>query len=84
VKGFSTKYALSQGIQAVEVEDVKSGKYVYTTDQYMTQLVPGKTFFVSQDDAEREARRNAEAKIYSLEKQIEKLRVLAVTPKFAK
>lgn len=86
MKGFSTKYALSQGIQVVEVRPGRgsNAKYVYTTDSYMTQLVPGETFFVSREEAVHEARCQAAAKITSLENQIRKLSELAVTPKFAK
>lgn len=85
MKGFSTKCALSQGIQDVEVRPGRPNeKCVYTTDQYMTQLVPGKTFFESREEAVHEARCQAAAKITSLENQIRKLSELAVTPKFAK
>jgi hypothetical protein len=74
MKGFSTKYALSNGIQEVEVELVPSGEYVDNADGYLTYLVLGKTFFEHQNDAEHNARQQATKKIASLEKQITKLR----------
>ena len=74
MKGFSTKYALSNGIQEVEVELVPSGEYVDNADGYLTYLVLGKTFFKTREDAEHNARQQATKKIASLEKQLKELR----------
>lgn len=83
MKGFSTKYALTNGIREVEVS-YGTGGYVYTADRYSTQLVPGKTFFKTRKEAELVAQRRATEKIASLEKQIEKLHQLALFPKWAR
>lgn len=81
MKGFSTKYALSAGIKAVRVTKNPGYKYLYTTDRISTQLVQGKTFFQSLDDAKASVRGAAARKIVGLEKQIRKLRELIDEPK---
>lgn len=76
MRGFSTKYALTKGIEEVEVNPSLSGdaKYVYCiTKGYPTQLVVGRDFFEDRGAAERDARRRATEKIASLERQIARL-----------
>lgn len=76
MRGFSTKYALTKGIEEVEVNPSLSGdaKYVYyITNGYSNQLVVGRDFFEDRSAAERDARRRATEKIAALERQIARL-----------
>lgn len=75
MRGFSTKYALTKGIEEVEVNPSLSGdaKYVYITNGYPNQLVVGRDFFEDRSAAERDARRRATEKIAALERQIARL-----------
>lgn len=79
VKGWSTKYALTEGVHEVTVE-VK-GRYAYTTGRLHQQLAIGKEFFTDYQAAVFDAEWRAEKKIKSLKKQIEKLEKLAAEPK---
>jgi hypothetical protein len=79
MKGYMTKYALTDGIREVEVRPPRddNGKYVYTTDtQWPTQLRVGKDFFPDRDSAEARAKQMARQKIASLERQIKRLKPL--------
>ena len=80
VKGWSTKYALSTGIEACEVE-IK-GRYAYIRNRFRTQLIREQTFFTEREDAIANARQQAANKIRSLGKQRAKLELLAIEPKF--
>lgn len=85
MKGYSTKYALTKGIEAVEVDDVdRDSKYQYCKADLGLgmQLVEGKTFFASSTDAEANAVEQANRKIASLEKSLTKMRALAKSPKW--
>lgn len=68
---FVTKYALTRGVQQVEVEI--SGRYAYGTNKYRTQYPPGH-WHRSEAEANKRADEMRLAKIASLEKQIAKLR----------
>lgn len=73
MRGFSTKYALTKGIEEVEVRVSESGdtRYVYTTDtKYPIQLVVGRDFFEDRATAECDARERAIKRIAALERQI--------------
>ena len=95
MKGYMTKYALTQGI--VEVETGHYGEelprdngvtYRYTkapgVGNGTIQLVDGRDFFADRDAAEADARRRARRKVASLEKSLAKMRRLAESPKWAK
>lgn len=73
MKGYSTKYALTQGIFPVEVR--QHGDFVYTTDR-STQMKLGRDFFETREEAETEALRMAKTKSASLNKQIKNLEPL--------
>ncbi len=85
MKGFSTKYALTQGIAEVEVEVGFAGtpNYVYSKGPYRDQFVVGQTFFTERDEALKNAREQACRKAVSLEKALAKVKALAVTPRWA-
>ncbi len=83
IKGFSTKYALTSGIQPCTVRpqpDEPDSKYVYTVGRIGVQLVRGKTFFESLDDAIENAREQALRKLRSLDRSSARIASLAATP----
>lgn len=88
MKGYSTKYALTQGIQIVEVEDPKPGEvycHCKPAPNYLpVQLIIGKTFFETVEAAEANAMEQAEKKIDSLKKALTKVRQLAKKPKWGR
>lgn len=75
---FSTKYALTAGIQTFEAkgEHFKKDDYVYQNDGYRNQFVFGRNCFESIDEAIADAEAQRKKKIQSLLKQIEKLEAL--------
>lgn len=79
--GYCTRYALTAGIYPVTVETDPDLKYAYTTDRWKTQLVLGKTFFKTLDEAKAQARELATKRVANLEKQIRKLKQLTIEPK---
>jgi hypothetical protein len=88
--GYSTKYALTQGISKVKIDlfaglrtgDLPNDKdYVYTAGRYHIQLIVGKTFFESIHDAEANARLQAKKKLVSLDKQRAEMVKLSLEPK---
>ena len=86
MKGYSTKYALTQGIQTVEVEDQKpdvKSKYVFIKDQYDVELEYGINFFESAAAAEIAAMQAAKRKVISLNKSLAKVKVLARKPRWS-
>ena len=87
MKGYSTKYALTQGIQAVEINEAygtPDSKYRYTKsidgDLRRLQLVVDKPFFETKEAAEENAREQARRKVASLEKQLGWARPLTENP----
>lgn len=84
VKGFSTKYALTQGIAAVSVEREDGSKYVYgRSNGYQSQYIVGVTFFESREDAIENAKQQAARKARSMRKRLAKIDRLAETPMWA-
>jgi hypothetical protein len=84
-KGYSTKYALTQGIYAVTVDlDLSDGKkYVYTlppAGSIRQQLVRGKTYFAVLENAISEAKKMAERKVKSLKMELARTERLANNP----
>lgn len=79
MKGYSTKYALTQGISIEDVEPGSNPAYVYTR-RNRNQYVVGRTFFEDREAALANARAQAKRKAASLKKQLAKLEALAVTP----
>lgn len=87
MKGYSIKYALTVGIQEVEVEELKEGapgKYRYTTARPTRQFETGINFFVSVDGAEEAAKLMAKRKVISLRKSLAKMQPLTKKPKWGK
>jgi glycine/D-amino acid oxidase-like deaminating enzyme len=88
MKGYSTKYALTQGIEAVTVEPGDGdARYVYTASKRLrnrNQYIVGKTFFESRDEAVTHAKQQAARKARALRKQLAKIDALAETPIWAK
>ena len=88
MKGYSTKYCLTKGIQEVEVggppEAGYTGKYRYVKSfmNVVQQLETGITFFTDRDAAEIAAMQAAKRKIRSLEKSLTKMRHLAKKPRW--
>lgn len=74
LKGFCTKYALTQGIFPVDVETT-DGMYFYTLERFRVQLT-SREFFVDYEDAVKDAESRRVKKIQALEKQITKLQKL--------
>ena len=86
MKGYSTKYALTQGIQTVEVEDQKpdvKSKYVFIKDQYDVELEYGINFFESADAAEIAAKQMAKRRVINLNKQLDKVKPLTRKPRWS-
>lgn len=82
MKGYSIKYALTKGIQEVEVEDLKPGApgdYCYIVGQQI-QLKTGIDFFTDSVAAEEAAKIMAKRKVISLKKSITKMQKLAKKP----
>jgi hypothetical protein len=86
VKGFLTQYALSAGIQEVEVEFSPDGKYAW-------YRIPGATYqniveicevHENRADAEKAQKRKAKAKILSLKKKIGEMEELILKPRYAR
>lgn len=92
MKGYSTKYALTLGIQEVEIHAPKDGftdVYRYTIvpghpNAAGTQLKVGVNFFTTPNDAEEAAKAMAKKKVIALRKQISKIRPLMVKPRWGK
>jgi hypothetical protein len=95
ISGYSTKYALTQGIYKVEIDleyggdpEPKKGDAVYSSDHkypgsVRQQLHYGKTFFENVHDAEENARSQAKKKLTSLDRQRAEMVKLALKPKMA-
>lgn len=86
-KGYSIKYALTEGIIPVTVETglgsgYGNGRFVYTVGQHRVQLIRNNTFWETKEAAEKYAKQLAERKIASLKKALAKMEVLAKTPKW--
>lgn len=88
--GYMTKYALTTGIEEVIV-DSRDGGYVYcriktATDAYglRIQLREGRDFFMRKEDAEENARKQAERKVVALKNNLRKMEALSVIAKWAK
>jgi hypothetical protein len=79
IQGYSTKYALTRGIEPVTVEPGASNggnqsPYMYGRENGWTnQYIREQTFFETEADAKKRAIAVARAKIKSAEKQIAKL-----------
>lgn len=85
MRGYSTKYALSTGIQVVETNPlltVSNSAYRYTKGPYRIQLKLGTDLFETRQEAVDKAKEMAKKKILSLEKSIKKMKVLAQHPKW--
>jgi len=84
-KGYSTKYALTQGVQAVTVtinDDPLRQKYVYVKGNNLhVQLIRGLTFFNELPEALANARKQAAKRVGSLERQLVEMRKLAKEPR---
>lgn len=77
MKVFVTKYALSSGIQQVEVRPRSGGEmYVYSADRFSQQFVMGKNAFETFPEAVARAEADRKRKIASLRAQISKLEEL--------
>lgn len=76
------KYALTEGIyeHKGKLEQTNRGKGVWTGLNF---LIVGRDCALTIDEAEAEARKRAERKLASLEKQKEKLCQLAITPRWS-
>lgn len=84
VRGFSTKYALTQGIAAVSVVREGNSKYVYgRTNGYQNQYIVGVTFFESREEAIENAKQQAVRKARALRKQLAKIDRLTEMPIWA-
>jgi len=89
VTGYSTKYALTRGIENVVVRGyVEEGRgltYVYQVSALSpgTQYVLHKTFFLSQADAVANAKKQAVNKIATLRGKISFLEEVCRNPKWA-
>jgi hypothetical protein len=88
---YMVKYALSGGIECVIVDDRgRSGGYTYVVERngakiaYPFLIKINGNLFTTREAAEDAARNLAVRKIASLEKQLDKMRKLAKTPKWAK
>lgn len=85
MKGYCTKYALSQGIFEVEIRPIVREPYVYTVrNEYGSsmQLILNKNFFTDRAAAEENARQQAVRKITSIKKQLSALEKLKREPKW--
>jgi hypothetical protein len=81
VEGYSTKYALTKGIERVVGEWGNQGTYVYV-GSFSLQLKPNVDFFPTTEAAEADAKLKAVRKLQSLRKQIEQMERLAKKPKW--
>ncbi len=83
IKGYATKYALTQGIFPVEVEPGGGDpQYVYT-ERNRNQFVVGRTFFEDREAAIANAKQQAARKARALREQLAKIDRLAETPIWA-
>jgi len=88
-KGYSTKYALTQGVAEVviDLEYSSDDKYAYTkpvsANDLRQQLIRGKTYFANLDDAIVAAKKMAERKVKSLKMELARMERLAVGPQLA-
>jgi hypothetical protein len=74
VRVYTTKYALTAGIEVHEVKCPDDDeKYVYTADRYPQQFVMGKTAFLTYEEAAVAAREMRNKKIDSVRKQLNRL-----------
>ena len=88
-RGYSTKYALTTGIQAVvvDMQYASSGGFVYTVANehigHRQQLRPNKNYFTDLNLAIANAKEQATAKLASLAKQVSRMERLAANPLLA-
>ncbi len=87
-KGYSVKYALTQGIQTVTIDLTRDSQhnFVYTVakvGEYRQQLRRGKTYFTVLDEAISAAKKVAERKVKSLKVKLAKMERLAAGPQLA-
>lgn len=74
MKVYTTKYALTTGIELVEVKPGSDdSKYVYTTGPYSQQFVMGKTAFLTYEEAATAACAMRDKKVASIQKQLAKV-----------
>lgn len=82
MKVYTTKYALTAGIEIKEVADFTTAeKYVYTKAQYRQQFVMGKTAFQTYPEAAKAARAMRIKKQVSLTQQLMRVSGLAFPSK---
>ena len=82
MKIYTTKYALTAGIQIKEVavglsQNSGGSRYVYTKEMYSQQFVMGKTAFETRPEAVAAAEAMRDRKILSVEKQLAKLKKMS-------
>ena len=83
--GFVTKYALTQGIYATQVEQDVPSKYWYgTASKLSLQFVEGRDVFWTRSEAIDNARCRATKKVKSLESQVSRFHELSIQPKWKK
>jgi len=88
-RGYSTKYALTTGIQPVivDLQYASSRGFVHTVaNKYIghrQQLKPNKTYFTDLNLAIANAKEQAIAKLASLRKQVSRMERLAANPLLA-
>jgi hypothetical protein len=83
--GYCVKYALNEGIIPISGESytgVHGDNYCKTRRYSLLKI--GRDFFEERSLAEAVAREMASNKVKSLEKQLTKMRALALAPKWAK
>jgi len=80
MKVYTTKYALTAGIEVKEVEPGSAGsqilvgdKYVYTKGNYLQQFVMGRNAFLTYPEAAKAAREMRDKKQASLTRQLLKV-----------
>ena len=83
MKVYVTKYALTRGIEVVEVQEGSAGskilvgdKYVYTMGRYPQQFIMDKNAFLTYEEAAVAARAMRDKKEVSIRKQLAKVRGL--------
>lgn len=88
VSGYGIQYALSHGIDVIKSAEVCNGgknvRYKLHSNWFSIWATVGKDFFLDRSEAEAQAKKNAQRKIESLQKQLTKLKGLAAEPKYAK
>jgi hypothetical protein len=77
MKVWVTKYALTKGIQEVEVDRREDSQYCYSKDQWRVQYVGlGKEWHLTRDSAVTRANEMRRAKLSSLRKSFAKFEKL--------